>query len=587
MRRTAFVIGLVVASIIGATSAAAGTGHRDTEIRSTATALTTRGWLSEERAALARAGARGFFQAPAVRGGATLGRLASLLSVGDLRGNGHRDVLELRQTVLAGGAFALGLTARDGRKGTALWARRFTEPANDGIAVLPATLGAGGEPGFLAVDLVVGPDGSGGRLEALRLRALSGASGKLLWTHTFNGIRAADGDESNLPLFDGVLTESGSRGSNFLVASQTTMGIDLTSIVYIVSGATGSPAQLGGSYTSSVAFPTFAALPDLDRDGVGDVLVLLPGGGGFVRAISSGTGNSIWTIDDGLISEIGQISVLPHFSSATTPDLAILVPNQPPPGSQVVVLKGSTGATLWRRAADGVMVIDRAGHNKVPAVGIDTVVTGDNGTSTAVAFDYQAVSPANKVVYRHRVSVSVHDPIGSPAAESGVAVQPIGDVQPDGALETQLRLEVSSATSKTTNARSISGIIDGRTGHFRALAPQTAADGSLRHGSGTDLLTTGISKHRPRVAARRGSSGTLYYQRVIAGVGAATGAQVSGLRVTGHSCSDLSLATAVGTRLRLGILTARGAPLWLISFSTKTASGGTLAHFAAPKAFCI
>jgi hypothetical protein len=110
---------------------------------------------------------------------------SALSAVGPLGGRHRADVIDARTVITSAGRVQSGLTARVGRTGRQLWRRTF--PDDDGVEAIPARVGAQHQPGLIVVS-----DNLGGRTQRRttfqeRTRALSGATGATLWTHTFNG----------------------------------------------------------------------------------------------------------------------------------------------------------------------------------------------------------------------------------------------------------------------------------------------------------------------------------------------------------------------------------------------------------------
>jgi hypothetical protein len=586
VRRVVAVVGaLAVAVVPSAASAGARTQHGPAVLRPSVQQLAHQ-WLVAERAAIRRIARVARIEGPTLGGyGATSTavQLATLTPVGDLSGIGHSQVLDERQNHLFEQAGALGVTLRDGRTGRGLWRRTFNEPGGAFVSVLPIRLGSNGRRGLLAVDESSGTDSSGDEVVTLGLLGLSGASGKTIWHQRFSGLIGSAG-ASNEPRLVGLIT--GSSQDQALIDFDTTMSPDLTVTADTVATGTGIVAPFGGSVSSQEAFPTMQMIPDLNGDGVSDVLLEVLGSGGYVRTLSGATADSIWTSDD--LPLTFSIAALPiaHYSSKRVPDLAFSTIDNATETGRVYVLRGTTGNVLWQRAGNAAVVLGKAGKKLVPALGVLNFHDTITGPTTAVSVVDSAITAGNKVLYTKHFGASVPMKAGlDPFLENGV--QAFGDVQPDGSLDSQVLMAVSVRSHGKTHRDAQIGIADGRTGRFRSMAFQFASVGSLRKGNGTDLLSVSLAKGRPRITAWRGATGKRYYRRVIAGVGTAKTAWLTGVRVSGHSCSDLALGTVTKSHGLVGIVDAQGAPLWTVRFAKGHDTGGTLKRFKPPAHFCV
>jgi hypothetical protein len=513
-----------------------------------------------------------------------------LTPVGNLVGDDRPVVLDTRQSTYSSTApGTLGVTARDGRTGRPLWHEVLSEPPADFIGITAEPLGPKGAPGLLAVDDY---QTTSGQIvsQSLRIRALSGRTGKVLWTRAFTGAYGALGAQTSIPGFDGALHDAAGPDEDVLVSLETSLpspnGFQTTP--EIVSGVDGATHQPGNSFTSTEDYPSFMPLPDVSGDGLADMLVLVPGSPGLIQAERGHEGGRIWSSTAMPITFDTGAVVLGRFTHRAYPDIAIESAGGPSLTLLFTVLDGRTGHKVWSRTASQVIVLGRAGRHLVPAVELTTdefPVTSP--TTITDEIEYEAIGVANKVIYRRRLSVSIPNTSGG-GTESDVGTSAFGDVEPDGSAETLVNLSLTVTGSTNDVTKALTGYIDGRTGAFRPVSFDLGTDGSLRHGHGTDLLATDTTKNLVRLTARNGVSRRRYYQRNVAGLhGTFQHLTVQGLRVSGHNCSDLALTTVLGTDGVEGVLSARGAWLWSVRFPANQMTGGTLRHYKSPKSYCV
>jgi hypothetical protein len=510
--------------------------------------------------------------------------LERLQPAGDLQGNGKQDVLDIRRNSPGSATQMVGVTARNGATGKAIWTHRVAVQPYYNPTFVTARLGAGAALGVLIINPGWRPDGVGTDT-LLALTALSGQTGHVIWTKTLSGFSANNtGTGTDIPSFDGVLTGGSARTASVLV-SLATAGVDDTVDAELISGVNGHTSSFGPSENTDGS-ATFTVIPDTNHDGRSDVLLEAPGAGGFVRALSGTNGATIWTAT-GLPAD-SSLTPQPigRFSSASEPDLAFGYYDGAANQETIYVLSGKTGAVVWNRPADGIYLIGKAGKHLQPALGLYSGLNTITSTSFTRAETYEAVSTTNHVIYQHTVTSHVTlpaPPVTSSEYEGGVFG--IGDVQPDGAGETGLYAITSAADKGTSRADTRIGVIDGRTGVFHALAAQVGSDGSLHKGAGADLLAVGFHGHKPVLTAWDGGSRHRLYRRVLP-VGSWLGEDVGGLRVSGHSCSDIALTTETANRGGLAVISGSGRPLWMVTFAHSAVSGGTVRHYPKPKHYC-
>lgn len=519
---------------------------------------------------------------------------ASLMAAGDLNGDKRLDVLDLRQSPYSNTVpNTLGVTARDGRTGRPLWHRVISGAVDDEMTVMVEPLGSHGQPGVLVVDVFQTYSGSVRVSSSLRLRALSGRTGRLVWSRTITGTYGTGNAQASVPNLEGVLHDVKGPTNDVLVTLETTVTepISYRAVPELVSGADGSLHQPGRGYsTETDRSPEFLPLADVDGDGLADILAVVPGSAGFVKAEKGHSGAAIWT--NSAVHPVAygtSLTALGRYSHRNFPDIALSVSNTSTGNTDISVLQGRNGHLVWARSAPslGLYLLGKAGKHLVPAVGVLSHEDTSTATTTTNSLDFKAVTAANKALYDKHVSVSVTDPPGTFGTGSGSGIGPLGDVEPDGSMEQLVQLEADAEAPGNTVIKNLNGYLDGRYGKFHKVTFNSGAVGSLHKGNGMDLLAVKLVKGRPQITARKGSTTKRYYQRTVSGLHGIDAAWVTGLRVSGQACSDISFSTLKGSQNILGVLSARGAWLWSLSFTATQSTGGTLRHYKKPKHYCV
>jgi hypothetical protein len=508
--------------------------------------------------------------------------LAGLIAAGDLDGDGDRDVLDTRQTALSNVDRRLGLTARDGRTGRALWSRTFSEAAGITTIVDQQRLGARGRPGFLLHDenTVYDSGGSGNSTTTMRLRAVAGRTGRTLWTRTFVGSTVGTSSATDVPQYVGPIHNRAGAAVNTLLLLNSFDSTPQKSVeALIVSGKDGSVSTGHDTITTSNAPVSWSAIPDVTGDGLDDLLLKDPDSG-LLQAERGTDGEPKWT-RTGL--DLGFASVVPagHVTAAGH-DLALISGGPFPGAPEVTLLRGVDGHPMWTRAASYVMLVQRAGRDLRRALGVATLGFGGDADTTSVSFTLRAVTAGNDVLYRRTVELSV-DKAGATTSGSGFSGSVFGDVQDDGAQDVMLELNAY----RDDVSRTLRGIVNGRNGRFAPSPFDAPSDGSLHRGAATDLLGRTFADGTLRLLAWRGATRERYYRLRLGAFDHVKAAEVAGARLTGHRCSDVMLMAVDGGHEVLGVLSARGRVLWTVSFGLDQATGGSRSRHADPARFCV
>jgi hypothetical protein len=571
---TRLLIAVAVSVAVSPVNVAAATAHAAVRHGGDPARTALQRWQTSQRAILRRTMATsGVAQAAAAQQGRVQG---SLEPAGDLGGDKQPDVFDLRQTV-QGSTRLLGITARTGRSGRRLWQRVVSFPAVGFATALPQQVGPTNQPGILVVTSQQTAATGGGFDLSLRLREYAGKTGHLLWSTTINGSINPTGQFVGAPQFVGLLPVHGQAPDPLVdLFTESGSGVETTT-ADVVEAATGSFSQRGDAQVSTDQMAVIFPIRDVSGDRNGDLLALVAGAPGKIQALDGTTGSSLWTIDQDLESP-DFTNEFRGFAGSNRPGIA--VSRSLPSGIQIEIINGRTGHIMFARRADLVMELKRAGRHLARAIGFlhGEFTAGVKTTTERVAFT--AVSTHGSVIEQRHISVSKTNPADVNSQSAGLSGGPIGDVQPDGAQEAAVFVDVE--VNGKQKERDV--IVDGRTGRVHNFRVRGSAAGSLRRGPATDLVGVTLHHTQLRLSAWHGSTRRRYYRRTLH-VRGLQFASVAGLRVTGHHCSDLAL-NSDGSSGVVGVLTARGKLLWSVRFGAGQPVGGTV-HRHKRKHYCI
>jgi hypothetical protein len=421
------------------------------------------------------------------------------------------------------------------------------------------------------------------------LTALSAKSGKPFWTTSFSGTSSLTA-ASEVPSFDTLLHDAKGPSRDILITLHSfASGPGFETAADLVSGKTGAKHAYATTTSSLIDYAVFFRVPDLTGDGLDDVVMTLDSTSPIVEALHGHSGTKIWTTHKVAVSGFGGVTAVGHLTPGKAPDLAVSrTISMMPPLNQITVVRGSNGHRVWSRKASVTYALSHAGPKGQPAVLLERLVYGMDGTHSGNAVTFAAVSSTNKVLYTRRASERVVTANPQTSGSFAEGVEPIGDVQADGAPDFNVQMEVVSSSSTVTHKATVDDLMSGRTGALHKIDFDTGSKGSLHKGAATDLLAVSLHNGAPEITAWNGSTRKRYYSKVIPGLHSLFWAWTGGLRVTGHSCSDVSLATTrANGQDTLGVLTARGKRLWSINFSATQATGGELVRYPKPKHYCV
>ncbi|MBV9484809.1 MAG: hypothetical protein JO246_02005 [Frankiaceae bacterium] len=514
---------------------------------------------------------------PVLRRRLPLSPEASLIAAGHLGGRSRRTVIDAR-SVITPGHYRQGLTARDARTGRPLW-HRVLSPG--GETVLPEPVGSKGEPGLVLTSESL--SGSQHRTTFVdRVRALRGDTGATLWTRSFSGYitfhHRREAQHGQPAIFGLVHDRRGRQDEILVTLTSGRTNHNGTVTPYLISTRDGSVISPGGTIHGHGDPPEVLPAPDETGDGLGDLLVVKPGDPGYVRLVHGNTAKPVWTTQGNGVYDGTGIQAVGEISGGSVPDLAVTDLKRPPPDGltdRVSLLRGSDGTVLWTRPATFVESLGIAGANGTPAVGLLTLLYGDlrHGHDS---YKYAAIDATGNPVYSRRFSLSLRS--GDPISGSGITE--FGDVQPDGSQD--LEFQEFGPHQEQADA-----VLSGRDASVRRFRFDAVADGSLQHGTGTDLLRYSTTKTGITLQGLDGATGAELYRRAVPSSVRAKAIRMQGLRITGHACSDLALATANRKHDSIALLNARGRRLWTVTFSASDPTGGVLHRYPAPQHDCV
>jgi hypothetical protein len=516
---------------------------------------------------------------------------APIISAGDLTGNGRRDVLQLRLTPTRD-FFTVSMTARDALTGRELWTRRAPKTDQEVLPLAIGKLGSPAQRGLFVLQLAVQTLSKHSFRVSETITAWSGKTGKTVWTSA-----PVTGTET-----DTRTTESGTNFPDLAQTFQPTFGpldalittstftLDFSgptptpspssAAAVFISGTDGSSSSPYPALSSTIALPSLQAVDDLNGDGLDDVLAITPGKPGSMTAERGDTGATIWSVHRN-ITDAGFATSVGRLTGGKDQDLAIQ-------GGRVSLIRASDGKLLWtRRGLAEAVPLGPVRPGRSRALALVAEVESDSSSSTGSsretnAIRIRAVTAANKVVWHTRVAASVGSKHGQQFSRDAIDLNTV-DVQPDGTEDFSLRLAVANGHKHAKQA----GLVNGRSGKFRARLFGPATAGSLVHGEGTDLVRANTTKGGILIRGYDGASGQLVMRRLVQTPGHARGAFAAGLRATGHGCSDIETGSVFRRgRVVLDMLSGSGARLWSVRYGLRHLGGGRLIHYKAPQRFC-
>jgi hypothetical protein len=534
--------------------------------------------------------------------------LGELIPAGHLTGTSSTEVLDYRLGRKKG-VFSAGVTARSARTGAAIWSRTIAGVKGDFPFPFPEVdhVGAPSKPGVLLINQSDPLFANGTNPVTLTVKALSGA-GVTLWTRTLTGsitLNKSGETLTNVPTLVGDIHDRAGAGHDLLVnvinatLSFTSLTLTESGSVQpeVLSAADGTVSSRGALASSTSGVPDAAPSPDLNRDGLDDITVSVPGshGAGHVVAEQGNTGAVIWTSRNVPVREGADVEPIGFVSHAQTQDF--IVRNEPKTFSRagsddseftsISLVDGTTGRLLWTHRAVCAFDIGHAGRHLRRAVGLVTDAGNKESSKSSTSRVTMVVRAVHGgVIVRRTVTATATAKRAAHSGSAIVEVEAFGDIQPDRAAD--LLVKVSATLGSTTASKTV--MLSGRNGAEVDLVDGMPTDGSLQRGAGTDLVkaTKGSTLgRRAMIAGYDAATGKQFYRRSIARTHGLHGLLAYGIRVTGHHCSDLVVNAVGATGSFTGLFDAKGDPLWTLRAGTGRITGGRVTDTKAPAAYCV
>lgn len=417
-----------------------------------------------------------------------------LRPVGDLDGDGNRDVVSVGYTESATGS-DLVLTGRRGKDGAVLFTH--TRPGEGWDVIVPTTLDSGegvllvrflGALGGLASGRARGEDPWYGWSDAgVQLQidmVVLDSGGRQVWAREFDPGYFAYGDRgarvaSNLVLPRGIFDGTGSGAVDILVGiynrQPTPDGPQDSMQTLVVDGADGRDASsanldIPGSVTGLT--PT----GDLSGDGRDDYLIFVEDQtattvANTLHAFTGTQSEKLWSTQQRQRS--AMYTTFTDIGDATGDGTTDLVLSGALNNTQLPadLVDGRTGARVAALKAD-----------YVAAVGdLDGDSLADIGTASATPAKAQvtigAANAAGEALFTRTYGVALR------GGESAAALTGAGDVDADGVAD--LAYEVSSKAASGVARNADSGVVSGRTGELIRDGGMPVSTVGATHGGGT------------------------------------------------------------------------------------------------------
>jgi hypothetical protein len=489
-----------------------------------------------------------------------------VVPAGDLNRDGHADVLDER-TVSHGLSQIASITARDGRTGREIW--RWHRPSPDlELQVATGRLGRMARRGVLILS-----ESDQGDQTVVMLRALAGTTGHELWKR-----RIDSGPDADIELAD-VTHELPGPDLDVVVALADDGPSDLLEPL-VVSGRDGHVHRLPARPGSGEPEVILTAVPDLDGNGLDDLVMARGGAHPGVVAEDGVTGRTIWALrGPGFRNGNALVQVVGRLTGGGVPDLVISTNPPRYVGRQVQTLvRGGDGHILWSKRADQVLSVQRAGPRLLPAVDlVNDFEPSKQHQSGRVGLSVRSYTASGHLIYE--TMKTLPDPAGLEPGQLNASIA--GDFQPDGAKDVQISI-------LAPGGRARSGWINGRTGAFHKVSLLAFPVGHLSPTGGTDLIDTqpqGTKGRRLVLSAVNATHG-VYWTRHLTVPSFFLG-QVTSLHASTSRCANVLLSGEdfPGNQLA-AVYTGSGRLLWSVRFTGTALFGGHVTRHAAPKRLC-
>jgi hypothetical protein len=475
------------------------------------------------------------------------GRFAYAIPARDLSRSGGRDVLGVEYAYTLtydsgylGSTFKLDsvitVKAFEGRSGDLLWKR--TDRVENGVAYpVDARVGKGAGNGiiWMRIDGLYGPVQD----TRLTLTALAGPTGRKLWRHRYEGKIVEGGDAAQtyagVPVAVDTFDALPGQHTDVLIGTG-----NIVAVYYQVIAADVGTAVIDGQNGSETTHPQREqalrwvpapwATGDLDGDGLDDYVFSNLNGaavgeeptdpdpitGDVLKGRRGRDGGELWITVGFTYGDVAWMYPTKDTSGDRVADLLVMTNNDEPliTGTgrswDLYLVSGRTGAIQWQKLGGWPYSpgdIDGDGYSDI--VARDAFLDRNDDYAAMRFFGYSATG---KRLYNRVIKT----PLGLTGKSLGYGVGwgfwQIGDLQPDGLVDSYVGISASNDVSETydhyaVDARSAKVLHRGG----KELLPL----GDELDARGTDLATIEVDGQRVIISARRGSNATQLWRSTI------------------------------------------------------------------------
>jgi hypothetical protein len=508
--------------------------------------------------------------------------LAYLVSAGDLDGDKHDDLVDVRSHIVfddtLGPQETLRLEAHRGTDGKALWT--ISVPPSYTAFPIFTKVGATGANGVIVASYTVtGADGvaaAGGTIDA-NLTSYDG-KGASLWSHRSTGVAAGSVltySDAIAPGYGGIGNLVAGGGLDVLTLTYADVLVDVAGLTTVMGtrvqpgvldAATGVETPLGAGFVSDDSEAWAMPVGDVDKDKRDDIAaVVLQSGKRVLTLSSSATGVVLSTpagVPDGDYLDLypagditgdGAADVIATAQSFWSIGVGDPSPQEPAPGT-VALIDGGKGKVAWSKRGAEVAPIGNADKKAGGEVAVGSVTGNGSG------FTVSAFNGAGKAVWSVSRAVST---AGLSRYDAASGWGNIGDTQGDGVVDLGYGIYVAPFSS--AKMRRDEGTIDGRTGRARRdPVPGMAAVRIALDGRGTDALTRPWANGVLTLTAWRGDRPQRLWQTGIVAPGPGYVSPAGFLDK--DKCGDIVARTATyATSTDFLVSGSTGLPLWGVS----------------------
>ncbi len=355
----------------------------------------------------------------------------------------------------------------------------------------------------------------------LHLTALTG-TGAVSWDRTIAGplanVNFVGSAGAALPIFRGLLDAVSGPAQDVMVdtvhfvRNGRTNNHPVQIQATILDGATGIPASTATRVQADADYylePFAIPGPDLDGDGLDDVLFVMQRGMSFPAVISASKGSNGVELWSSQVAQFGgAVSVIPVGDATGDGKADLGVATYAAAGEPgVFLLSGANGTAVWSREGREVHAIGDANGDGKPDVGVVSYEVGDD----LIRIKLEGVPASGQAVYAEQHEL--HGVTGASSLEGFVEL--VGDVQPDGASDWSLHLAANFNDGRPRRESDV--LASGATGRpLRSLDREKALRASIT-GVGDDLFR--VTPHAGggvELTVTNGSNGNGVWSAVVA-----------------------------------------------------------------------